>query len=118
MILALAIPARAEPASGNDWLARCQEGAATADAAKATYCFAYVRGLADGLAIWAGISPETAPACIPTEVEGQQLVEIGKRFLTDHPDARQLAAGIPLAYAFVETWPCKPAHAFVFGPAN
>ncbi len=103
-------------ADANDWLARC-EGRAT-DAAKASYCFSYARGLADGLAIWAGMSPETARACIPTEVQGQQLVEAGMRYLKDHPEFGDLAAGIVLTLTFAETWPCKDAEATSFTPAN
>ena len=109
--LACALPGAvraAPPADGNDWLSRCQDAE---DAAKGTYCFTYARGLADGLSLWAVISPQTAPACIPTQVQGQELVDVGMRYLKSHPEMGRLAAGIPLAQSFVETWPCQDAHA-------
>jgi hypothetical protein len=119
MICALPVPAlAASPASGNDWLSRCEDGATTGDAAKASYCFSYARGLADGLSIWAVISPETAPVCIPTQVQGQELVDVGMRYLKDHPEMQTLAAGVPLVRSFAETWPCKDAQASASGPSN
>ncbi len=103
-ILTLPAPlSAAPPANGNEWLSRCKDAASTA---KVTYCFSYARGLADGLSMWAVFSPETAPACIPTRVQGQELVEVGMRYLESHPEMGRLAAGITLAQSFIETWPC------------
>jgi hypothetical protein len=113
---AFSVPALA--ANGSDWLERCQDATTTGDAAKAAYCFSYARGLADGLEIWAVISPETAPVCIPTQVQGQELVDVGMRYLKSHPDTQTLAAGVPLVQSFAETWPCKDAQASAFRPAR
>jgi hypothetical protein len=119
MICAFPVAALAgSAANGSDWLSRCQDATATGDAAKAAYCFSYARGLADGLEIWAVISPETAPVCIPTQVQGQELVDVGMRYLKSHPDIQALAAGVPLVQSFAETWPCKDAQASAFGPAS
>ena len=105
-------------ADGNDWLSRCQDGTTTGDVAKATYCFSYARGLADGLTIWAVISPTTAPACIPTEVQGRDLVDVGMRYLKDRPEMGGFAAGVPLTQSFVATWPCQQARPTASRPAN
>lgn len=119
VICALPVPAFAAPlTNGNDWLTRCQDGTTSGDAGKATYCFSYARGLADGLSIWAVISPETALACIPTEIQGQDLVDVGMRYLKNHPEMRSFAAGVPLTRSFVEAWPCKQVQPSIFRPAN
>ncbi len=114
-VLTVPVPVlAAPPANGNDWLSRCKDAV---DTAKATYCFSYVRGLADGLAMWAVFSPETAPACIPSQIQGQELVGVAMRYLETHPEMGRLAAGISLAQSFIETWPCA-AQATSFRPVN
>jgi len=106
-----AVPlAAASPVDGRDWLARCDGVTTASDSETATYCFSYARGLADGLSIWAIMSPTTAYACIPTEVQSQRLLDVGTRFVKSHPDMQQLAAGVLLTYSFVESWPCNAAQ--------
>jgi hypothetical protein len=118
---ACAIPLTAfagSAADGNDWLSRCDGATVAADTVQATYCFSYARGLADGLSIWAIVSPTTAPACIPTETQGQQLLDVGMAFLKQHPDMQHLAAGIVLTYSFVEAWPCSAARPSSLAPTR
>jgi hypothetical protein len=74
--------------------------------------------LADGLTIWAVISPETALACIPSAVEGQDLVDVGMRYLKDHPEMGDLDAGVPLTQSFVAAWPCQQAKPSALRSAN
>jgi hypothetical protein len=115
----LAAPVAAAPAAdGNDWLSRCEDARATSGSAEATYCFSYARGLADGLSIWTIMSPATALACIPTEVQGQQLLDAGTAFMKSHPELRHLAAGVLLTYSFVEAWPCSAVRPSSLGRAE
>ena len=45
--------------------------------------------------------------CAPTEATYDQAVDIGKRFLRDHPERRQEDALILIREALSEAWPCK-----------
>ena len=91
--------AAAKAASGNEWVGYCKAGSPT--------CWTYARGVADGLAVWEMISPETATACIPQAVDAAQLRDIGLQFIKDNPKDRHVPAGLLLAKAFMTTWPCS-----------
>jgi hypothetical protein len=70
------------------------------------WCIDYAQGLADGLMVWQILSPDTARACIAPEIAASQLREVAVRYLRAHPEKRHQSAGIVLANAFVEAWPC------------
>ena len=100
MATSISTPARAN-ITGNDWLEMCEEDDAT--------CALYARGVAEGLQMWSVFSPKTAIACIPDGVSANQIMEIGRRFVTNSSpeDRNHLIAVILFARAFREKWPCK-----------
>jgi Rap1a immunity proteins len=103
LICTAASPAIADPpANGNDWVADC---GSKSDWRRVS-CYMYARGLADGLAAWQIISPETAPACIDGKVISQQLVDVGLAYIKAHPATRADYAGMLLSFAFIEAWRC------------
>jgi hypothetical protein len=89
--------------SGNDWVKKCN--------AKETYeilsCAFYARGIADGLKLWEVNALASATACVETGVSTAQLIDVGKAFIRDNPKDRHLPAGVLLAMAFRDAWPCR-----------
>jgi Rap1a immunity proteins len=103
MMCTAASPAIAGPAAtGNDWVTDCGSKSDW----RRTSCYMYARGLADGLAVWQIISPETATACIDEKVISQQLVDVGLAYIKAHPATRADYAGTLLSFAFIEAWRC------------
>ena len=90
--------------SGNDWLEYCNDGSGGQ-----MVCLSYARGVADTIELWRRLAPNTAMACIPPEVTGGQLKEIGQQFMTVHAKDRHYPAVQLLTGAFMEAWPCPRA---------
>jgi hypothetical protein len=111
MVLA-AMPACAGPTdTGNDLLANCsprKQGSPSEFGAYAN-CLGYVRGIADGIAMWQEYNPETVVACIPRRADSGQLRDITLRWIANNPTQRHLSGGIVVALALQEAWPgpCK-----------
>ena len=103
----LSIPGRAAAQSfhsGNDWLEYCNDGSAGRIA-----CINYAPGVADTIELWRRLAPNTAMACIPPEVTGAQLKDVGQQFMTVHAKDRHYPAVQLLTAAFTQAWPC-PTH--------
>jgi hypothetical protein len=98
-IAALIQPASAQ-VTGNTWEADC------ASQERRTACVIYARGFADALGIWQTHSPSTALACIPHGVTSGQLVDVARKYLSEHPQDRHKTATTLLGTAFVLAWPC------------
>jgi Rap1a immunity proteins len=96
---------------------RLMQGCSSATSKKAPwktiYCYGYVRGIADGFI--------STGACLPPQVNTQQLVEVALRYLRDHPEKRHLGSGGVLIPAWGEAWPCaeeKPTFKPTFKPVS
>jgi hypothetical protein len=90
-------------ASGNSWLAACNDGA------KYPFCVGHVRGVADGLTIWAIVDKNRAPVCVPEGVTAGQLMDVTTRYISNHPESRHEEAGTLIGRSFLEMWPCATA---------
>src|SRR5262245_3844857 len=91
--------------TGNDWQSYCANDKKPGEFAA---CIYYTRGLADGLTLWEMAKPEAAFICIPAEVTGRQLVDVGMKYLREHPAERHKSAAYLLALAFIESdWVCR-----------
>src|SRR5262245_8421463 len=86
--------------TGNLIAERCRaEGAV-----EAAYCAGFVVAIAETVnaaTVW------NAKACIPAQVTTGQLMDITKKYLSDHPELRHYVGASLVAHAFMETFPCK-----------
>jgi len=89
--------------TGNQFLNVCT---GTLQGTAKALCFGYVKGLADGLALWRGTHP-SAPVCFSERVTGQQLLDVGLKYVAEHPETRDQDLGNLLGRAFFEVWPCR-----------
>src|SRR5262249_52108836 len=115
VVVLLAGPARAALNSGNEWLEQCTAGKNSTDTRKqAEYlmCFAYTRGLFDGMLATShgleeinGMRGVRLSCPIGGGVTTGQLVDIGINYMRRHANARHLPAGLLLSLAFREAWP-------------
>lgn len=105
-MLAIVSPAIAGPPhSGNDWMRECSVALKQKTLLQFGHCYGYARGVQDGLDTAAQLTQQSV-ACPPKEVDAQQLVEVGLRFLRNHPEHRHEWAAYNLTAAFIEAWPC------------
>jgi Rap1a immunity proteins len=111
-VLSLSVPAvAADGLDGNKLYARCT-GKEDVMGGKLgeLYCFGYVRGIADAIVIATatGANLGKYTACIPTEAQSGQLLDIVKNYLAAHPETRHFGAAYLTMIAFTEGFPCKP----------
>src|SRR4051812_16526985 len=85
--------------SGNDLL---DEGN---NQAQRRMCTGYIMGVVDGMSgndgrmsVWR--------MCLPQAATNIQAVDVGKRYLNEHPELRHLAASGLIAKALAEAFPC------------
>jgi hypothetical protein len=99
------------PISGNQLYNYC-----TATYAKTTTdqwlaggtCFGYVTAVVDALS--PGNSVNGFKACVPVNADMNQIVDVVKNFIHDHPEKRHLVATGLVAEAFATAFPCRPAR--------
>lgn len=89
--------------TAKEWIKYCDGGK---NPGNKIACLAYVRGVADGLNLWNHAETNTAPVCIPSDVNTDQLVAVGQKFFRDSPKDRHLTASVFLGFAFLDAWPC------------
>lgn len=94
-VMAVSVGARAA-IDGNKLYRYCRSGS--------TYCAGYVTSIAHVMSTGAVVGGFTA---CTQGAANTQMVEVVKRFLERHPEARQNAAGRLVAQALAETFPCK-----------
>jgi hypothetical protein len=75
-------------------------------AMEAWACLGYVTAIMDGLS--GGNSINGKRACIPPNVNMNQVVDVAKSFITDHPETRHLLAAGLVADALAHAFPCRP----------
>jgi hypothetical protein len=67
-------------------------------------CDIYLSGVADAM----GMQPAPSRlACIPNSVTGVQLREVAQKYMHDHPEKLELAAGDLATHAFAAAYACK-----------
>ena len=69
-------------------------------------CIGYVTAVADALS--SGNSVNGFKACIPVNVDMNQIVDVVKNFIRDNPEKRHLVAVGLVAAAFARAFPCRP----------
>ena len=70
-------------------------------------CIGYVRGVADTLRLAQYLRPGDLGVCIPLDVKPSDLMEVGIKFIVEHPDLADTPPMSGLAAAFRQAWPCK-----------
>jgi hypothetical protein len=71
-------------------------------------CIGYVTAITDALS--SGNSVNGFKACIPISADMNQIVDVVKNFIRDHPEKRHLIAGSLVADAFARAFPCRPTR--------
>jgi hypothetical protein len=71
-------------------------------------CIGYVTAIMDALS--SGNSVNGFKACVPTNADMNQMVDIVKNFIRDHPEKRHLVATGLVAEAFAQAFPCRPTR--------
>jgi hypothetical protein len=105
--------AATEAMNGHRLMQGCSSATSKKALGKTIYCYGYVRGIADGFI--------STGACLPPQVNTQQLVEVALRYLRDHPEKRHLGSDGVLIPAWGEAWPCaeeKPTFKPTFKPVS
>jgi Rap1a immunity proteins len=69
-------------------------------------CIGYVTAVTD--AMFAGNSVNGFKACIPVNVDMNQIVDVVKNFIRDNPEKRHLVAVGLVAAALARAFPCRP----------
>ena len=101
------LPASAQEAralySGNDLWSRCS-GKGDLNIG---LCGGFVVGITDAM-MGSGGGISGRRACIPLSVLVEQITDVVKRYLEQHPEQRHYSAASLVAQALSETFPCKP----------
>jgi hypothetical protein len=87
---------------GNALHQRCQASTPSSR----SICAGYMLGIADAMFI-VGNAIEGRRMCVPEAVDGLQIIDVGKAFLTVHPEKRHQAAATLVAEALSEAFPCQ-----------
>ena len=90
---------------GNDLYSKCREEG-TAYSPVTTfqlfaYCQGYITGIADGILA----DGAESRLCMPDKVSGQQLFDVVRSYLVDHPEKRHLPAESLVTAAIREKFP-------------
>ena len=71
------------------------------------HCIGYVAGVTDAMGLAKG-NLNGWMACIPEGVTAEQLREVVKEMLVEHPETRHQFAAYLVARAVAEAFPCNP----------
>jgi hypothetical protein len=75
-------------------------------AMQAGSCFGYLSSIIDIQS--SGNAVNGKKACIPRNADMNQMVDLFKNYVRDHPERRQLLAANLAAEAFALAFPCRP----------
>ncbi len=93
---------------GNDLHANCNQ---EADAVDAGICYGYIVGFADALFDFQQTKvfiDRFQSVCLPIErIPSDQLIDVVKKYLTDHPESRHQPGTWIVFEALQQTFPCK-----------
>jgi Rap1a immunity proteins len=84
---------------GNDLYADCSGPAGTAASAA---CNSYILGVSDVLYV-----QNTNSMCLPKGVVTGQIIDVVRKYLTDHPETRHYTAVSEITVALQSAFPCK-----------
>jgi hypothetical protein len=101
---------------GNELFSRCEgyrtQSASPDERLRFHYCHAYVKGVADSLAMFKAISEgalgtKVIGYCPPERTNSHQVTSVAANYLRDYPEKRHLAAASLVANALAEKFPCN-----------
>jgi hypothetical protein len=72
-------------------------------------CWAYVTGVADAVRLARGVA--LAHSCPPSDVQADELADVVRRFLAEHPESRRAPAAEVVGAALASAFPCAVALA-------
>ena len=101
----LAPPATSEPLgilNGNQLYETC-----TGNETLEMFCIGFIVGVSDAMGLAKGNLGEWT-ACVPTAATAEQLQDVAKKMLVQHPERRHHFAADLVARAVAEAYPCKP----------
>jgi hypothetical protein len=78
-----------------------------------TMCRGFVMGIADAMSLTQADNGNVArwETCPPPKVPSSQMQDIATRFLREHPEQRHHPAGVLVAHALADAFPCPAAQA-------
>ena len=89
---------------GHDLLRLCSSQAGSPEL---NFCFGYIEGIRDGL-VWLAAAQRSKPAvAIPGKVTREQLTGVIVKYLNEHTERRDRAAGILVLIALKQAFPPK-----------
>jgi Rap1a immunity proteins len=65
-------------------------------------CYGYIIGVADVFD-----SQNASGVCMPKEAVARQVIDVVKKYLTEHPETRDYTAASEVQVALQEAFPCK-----------
>ena len=92
--------------TGNDLWSYC---GSTLEGPAPNSCTDYIMGVADGALTVRSFARQPADFCMPTGVTGYQVADVGRRYLSQHPELRTYTASSLVFNALTEAFPC-PTH--------
>lgn len=70
------------------------------------YCMGYISGVLDDMRVWGDLMGHKN-VCLPSGVEGEQLILIAIKFMKDNPDKLHYVASSLIATAYMQAFPCR-----------
>jgi hypothetical protein len=89
---------------GHDLLRLCSSQAGSPEL---NFCFGYIEGIRDGLVWLAAAEKSRASVAISGKVTQEQLADVVVKYLKEHPERRERAAGILVLVALKQAFPPK-----------
>ena len=94
-------PASSDFYTGNDLYEWC------GSAADQGLCLGYVGGAYDAHQMHLNNRQDKKRLCVPGAVSLQQIVNVVKQYLVEHPEKRHFIAPMIVGLAAAEAWPCR-----------
>jgi hypothetical protein len=89
---------------GHDLLRLCTSHTGSSEL---NFCFGYIEGIRDGL-VWLAVAQKSKPSvAIPEKVTKEQLTDAIVKYLNEHPERRDRAAGLLVLIALKQAFPPK-----------
>ena len=89
---------------GHDLLRLCTSDARSREL---NFCFGYIEGIRDGL-VWLAAAEKSKPSvAISGKMTREQLTDVVVKYLKEHPERRDRAAGILVLIALKQAFPPK-----------
>jgi hypothetical protein len=90
--------------NGHDLLRLCTSRAGSSEL---NFCFGYIEGIRDSL-IWVAVARKSKPpVAIPDKMTQEQLANVIVKYLNEHPEKQDRAAGLVVLVALKQAFPPK-----------